>query len=258
MSTDHRKPVVAFVMLALAAALVIGVQQAEAQGGRLLAAPAGVGTHVQGTIVSPTETLDSRDYGRLVDLGPTLVSLREVVGHADARTVAPETDRTRGAEPAAAGPGASAAAPTRTSPGTGPSGKAGSGTRPSGQAGPDRRTPVKSAPARKPGKAANGRASRKQLGYAGKASTSSATSSSGKARKAAGRGQSRKPVAVQRSAVSWKPGKAHRSVTKASPWSAMAHRSARPATPPARVATTSRATGVHRSAWHHRGARGKR
>lgn len=95
MSTDHRKPVVAFVMLALAAALVVGVQHAEAQGGRLLAAAAGAGVHVQGTVVSPTETISARGYDRLAELGPAFLSVREAVGYTDASTVAADAGRAR-------------------------------------------------------------------------------------------------------------------------------------------------------------------
>jgi hypothetical protein len=45
MSTDHRKPAVAFVALAFAAAALVGVHQADAQAGRFLAGI--VGSHAQ-------------------------------------------------------------------------------------------------------------------------------------------------------------------------------------------------------------------
>lgn len=50
MSTEHRRPAVAFAILAIVAAAVVGVQRAEAQGGRLLAAVVGAGVSVQGTL----------------------------------------------------------------------------------------------------------------------------------------------------------------------------------------------------------------
>lgn len=46
MSTDHRKPVVAFVCLAFIAAALVGVQRANAQAGRFLEAFVGSGARV--------------------------------------------------------------------------------------------------------------------------------------------------------------------------------------------------------------------
>lgn len=46
MSTDHRKPVVAFVCLAFIAAALVGVQRADAQAGRFLEAFVGSGARV--------------------------------------------------------------------------------------------------------------------------------------------------------------------------------------------------------------------
>lgn len=230
MSADHRKPVVAFVMLALAAGLVVGVQQAEAQGGRLLAAAAGVGAHVQGTISSPPETVGSRGYDRLADLGPTFVSVREVVGHADVSTVSadpdPDTDTGHGTQPAAAGPGTRpAATPTRPS-----ATRAKAGDLTSGKSAAARSVPGGKAPARNPGKAASRPASPKKAGPDGTASTSSV----GKAR-----------------------GRSSRSMTEASPGSVASHRSVRPGRRPARVAATSRVTGVPVSAWPRGKAHGQ-
>lgn len=82
MSADHRKPVVAFVMLALAAAVVVGVQQAEARGSHILAAAVGAGGHVQGTVPIAERTLERGEYARLTDLGPAFPSLHEAVGNA--------------------------------------------------------------------------------------------------------------------------------------------------------------------------------
>jgi hypothetical protein len=50
MSAEHRRPAVAFVVLAIVAAAVVGIQRADAQGGRLLAAVIGVGVSVHGTL----------------------------------------------------------------------------------------------------------------------------------------------------------------------------------------------------------------
>ena len=50
MSAEHRKPIVAFVVLALAAVALVGVQRAEAQHGVLLAAGIGVEVRAQGEL----------------------------------------------------------------------------------------------------------------------------------------------------------------------------------------------------------------
>jgi hypothetical protein len=52
MSTDHRKPAVAFVALAFAAAALVGVQQADAQGGRFLAGIVGSHAHANGEVAA--------------------------------------------------------------------------------------------------------------------------------------------------------------------------------------------------------------
>ena len=52
MSTDHRKPALAFIVLALAAAVLVGVQRADAHAGRLLAAAIGTTVRVHGTVPS--------------------------------------------------------------------------------------------------------------------------------------------------------------------------------------------------------------
>lgn len=50
MSADHRKPVVAFVVLAFLAAALVGVQRADAQAGRLMAAVLDSDVHAQGQV----------------------------------------------------------------------------------------------------------------------------------------------------------------------------------------------------------------
>lgn len=223
MSTDHRKPVVAFVMLALAAGLVVGVQQAEAQGGRLLAAAAGVGAHVQGTISSPSETVGSRAHERLADLGPTFVSVREAVGHADVSTVSTHVGTRAGTRS-----GAQPVASTRPGPAAAP--RTGPGDRSSGKAATVRSAAERKAPERGPGNAESRPASPRKAGPVGRASTPSA----GKAR-----GKSSSPVA------------------KTGPRPAASDRSTRPGRRPARVAATSRATGVPASASKHGKAHGR-
>lgn len=52
MSTDHRKPALAFIVLALAAAVLVGVQRADAHAGRMLAAAIGTTVRVHGTVPS--------------------------------------------------------------------------------------------------------------------------------------------------------------------------------------------------------------
>ena len=73
MSADHRKPVVAFVVLAFAAAAIVGIQRADAQAGRFLAAVIGTSVRVQGAL-----TLDAPppgEAGRASAFGPALRSL---------------------------------------------------------------------------------------------------------------------------------------------------------------------------------------
>lgn len=50
MSADHRKPVVAFIVLAFLAAALVGVQRADAQAGRFLAGVLGSEVHAQGQV----------------------------------------------------------------------------------------------------------------------------------------------------------------------------------------------------------------
>jgi hypothetical protein len=57
MSTDHRKPAVAFVALALAAAALVGIQQADAQGGRFMAGIVGIDAHARGEIAAASREL---------------------------------------------------------------------------------------------------------------------------------------------------------------------------------------------------------
>lgn len=50
MSADHRKPVVAFVVLAFLAAALVGIQRADARGAQFVASILGVTGRVQGTL----------------------------------------------------------------------------------------------------------------------------------------------------------------------------------------------------------------
>ena len=50
MSADHRKPVVAFIVLAVLAAALVGFQRADARTGQFLASLVGVGDRVEGTL----------------------------------------------------------------------------------------------------------------------------------------------------------------------------------------------------------------
>jgi len=71
MSTDHRKPVVAFVCLAFIAAALIGVQRADAQDGRFFEAFAGSSARVQSD--TPLLTGEARRLEgsrRMAGLGP--------------------------------------------------------------------------------------------------------------------------------------------------------------------------------------------
>ena len=73
MSADHRKPLVAFVVLAFAAAAIVGIQRAEAQAGRFLAAVVGTSVRVQGTLTSDIAPVDAAI--RAAGLGPAFSSL---------------------------------------------------------------------------------------------------------------------------------------------------------------------------------------
>jgi hypothetical protein len=79
-SADHRKPFLAFVVLALLAAALVGVQRADAQSGRFLAAAIGTTVRVQGTLPGSELSLDvARD--RLASLSPAFATL---TGHTPA------------------------------------------------------------------------------------------------------------------------------------------------------------------------------
>lgn len=69
-SAEHRKPAVAFAILALVAATLVGIQRADAQAGRLLAAVAGATVRVQGTLPAQAAALadTAREHGAA--LGP--------------------------------------------------------------------------------------------------------------------------------------------------------------------------------------------
>ena len=71
MSADHRRPVVAFVMLALVAAALVGIDRADARGGRLLVAVIGAGARVHGAVPALTDVsgLSVRAAARWAPLG---------------------------------------------------------------------------------------------------------------------------------------------------------------------------------------------
>jgi hypothetical protein len=81
-SAQHRKPVVAFVLLACLAVAVVGVRAAEASRGGFLAAAVGVVVQVHGTLPGQSEA-DRRNAGERVEvLGPAFAAL-----NGDAATV---------------------------------------------------------------------------------------------------------------------------------------------------------------------------
>lgn len=102
MSADHRKPFLAFVVLAFVASAIVGVQRADAQPGHFLAAVIGTTVRVQGTLPAGEVTLDAARH-RLASLSPAFAALGD---HApalispQARSVDPpahdETSRVRG------------------------------------------------------------------------------------------------------------------------------------------------------------------
>ncbi len=73
MSTDHRKPVLAFIVLALAAAVLVGVQRADAHAGRMLAAAIGTTVRVHGTVPTLGGSTELARQGAAI--GPTLEEL---------------------------------------------------------------------------------------------------------------------------------------------------------------------------------------
>ncbi len=216
-STQHRKPVLAFVVLALAAVLVIGAQQADARGGRLLAGTTGAGVHVQGTLSTPEPTLDARESQRLADLAPAFVSVREKAGHAGTRTVAAEAQReAREARPA----GTRTVAASGTQSTRARTARAGAATR---------SAPVSGRPAVTPGR--------------------SATSSKAGPRTAGRSGPTHPKSRAHRPAWAGQRGGPGRS--------AAPQRPSRPATSRGRAAAAPRATGVRPSTRGHRGGRGR-
>jgi hypothetical protein len=83
-SLDHRKPVVAFVVLALVVTGLIGMQRADAQGGRLLAAMVGAAAGVHGVLPAPARDSEEAAVSRVVALGPAFAAL---TGGADQVTI---------------------------------------------------------------------------------------------------------------------------------------------------------------------------
>ncbi len=73
MSTDHRKPLVAFVLLALAAAVLVGVGRAHADAGRLFEAAGGRTVHVRGVV--PVPGASSSGGAEASGLGPAFDAL---------------------------------------------------------------------------------------------------------------------------------------------------------------------------------------
>ena len=108
MSADHRKPFLAFVVLAFVAAAIVGVQRADAQPGRFLAAVVGTAVRVQGTLPADEVPFDAARH-RLAALGPGFAtlgdddpaSIRRLAGSVDA-SARGETSRVR--EDRASGP----------------------------------------------------------------------------------------------------------------------------------------------------------
>ena len=97
MSTDHRKPVVAFVCLAFIAAALIGVQRADAQAGRFLEAFVGSGARVHSATTLLTGDARRLEASRrLTGLGPGFEVLADLSPGADpARTEEPGEPRTK-------------------------------------------------------------------------------------------------------------------------------------------------------------------
>lgn len=79
MSAEHRKPIAAFVVLVFVAAAVVGIQRAEAQGGRLLAAVIGTTVRVQGTLAL-SETVPALSVRRVAALGPASTQVTTLLG----------------------------------------------------------------------------------------------------------------------------------------------------------------------------------
>lgn len=100
MSTDHRKPVVAFVCLAFIAAALVGVQRADAQAGRFLEAFVGSGARVHSATTLLTGDARRLEASRrLAGLGPGFEVLADLSPGADpARTEEPRTKRGRAGE----------------------------------------------------------------------------------------------------------------------------------------------------------------
>jgi hypothetical protein len=93
MSADHRKPVVAFVLLAFVAAALVGVQRAEAQDGRLLAAAVvGASVTAHGTLPSPEKLSAISSRARVSALGPVFTALSEVADGSGSESGGSESD----------------------------------------------------------------------------------------------------------------------------------------------------------------------
>lgn len=75
MSAEHRRPVVAFVMLAFVTVAVIGIQRAEAQAGRFVAAMVGATVQVQGTLPAASDASREATLERAAELGPAFAAV---------------------------------------------------------------------------------------------------------------------------------------------------------------------------------------
>ena len=82
MSAQHRKPFVAFVVLALAVVVLIGAQRAEAQHGRILATGIGADVEVRGQLPVSADTPRAASL-RVVAPGPAFATLADGTGLAD-------------------------------------------------------------------------------------------------------------------------------------------------------------------------------
>lgn len=95
MSADHRKPFVAFVLLAVAAAVLVGMGRADAVAGRLFESVGGTTLRVHGTVPTPRDAGAGASFDELVaggeatarPSGPT--SLASPMPSAEARRTEP-------------------------------------------------------------------------------------------------------------------------------------------------------------------------
>jgi hypothetical protein len=101
MSAEHRKPLAAFILLALAAAVIVGVQRADAQPGRFLASVVGSTERVHGLLPELTDSSAQLSGSQLGRLGPAFGA---VIAHE--RRVHDRAGAERASTPAKGGHGA--------------------------------------------------------------------------------------------------------------------------------------------------------